>query len=117
MGACNAELLALMVDVISGIGYLSGIGYGVNKRYRFMGDDLTHFPISDNGRRMGRPPLNVKPTLVRLTDDVRQRIETLVGPNRMAVFIREAIEAELLRRERMQGEREASGDHHHEDGG
>ena len=49
---------------------------------------------------MGRPPLNVKPTLVRLTDEVRQRIEALVGPNRMAVFIREAVDNELDRRER-----------------
>jgi predicted DNA-binding protein len=49
---------------------------------------------------MGRPPLNVKPTLVRLTEDIRQRIEAVAGPNRMAVFIREAIENELKRRER-----------------
>jgi predicted DNA-binding protein len=49
---------------------------------------------------MGRPPLNVKPTVVRLTEDVRQRIVALVGENRMAAFIREAIEAELKRRER-----------------
>ena len=50
--------------------------------------------------RMGRPPLNVKETKVRLTDDQRQRIEALVGPNQMAAFIREAVEAELRRRER-----------------
>lgn len=54
-------------------------------------------------RRMGRPPLsresNTKMTGVRLTEEIRQRIEALVGPNRMAVFIREAIEAELNRRE------------------
>jgi hypothetical protein len=61
---------------------------------------LTNYPIADTGKRMGRPPMNVKPTMVRLTDDVRQRIELLVGPNRMAGFIREAIEAELERRER-----------------
>lgn len=52
---------------------------------------------------MGRPPLNTKfetkPTMVRLTEDVRSRIEAIVGPNRMAVFIREAVEAELARRE------------------
>jgi predicted DNA-binding protein len=48
---------------------------------------------------MGRPPLNVKETKVRLTEEQRQRIETLAGPNRMAVFIREAIDAELRRRE------------------
>ena len=44
--------------------------------------------------------MNVKPTMVRLTDEVRRRIEAVVGPNRMAVFIREAIEAELKRREK-----------------
>jgi predicted DNA-binding protein len=49
---------------------------------------------------MGRPPLNVKETKVRLTAEQRRRIESLVGPNRMAAFIREAIEAELDRRER-----------------
>lgn len=49
---------------------------------------------------MGRPPLNVKPTMVRLTEETRQRIEAIAGPNRMAEFIREAIEAELTRRER-----------------
>lgn len=48
---------------------------------------------------MGRPPLGVKPTQVRLTIELRQRIEALVGPSRMAVFIREAVEAELSRRE------------------
>ena len=49
---------------------------------------------------MGRPPLNVKPTVVRLTDDVRRRIVALVGENQMAAFIREAVEAELRRREK-----------------
>lgn len=44
--------------------------------------------------------MNVKPTMVRLADDVRWRIEALVGPNRMAEFIRDAVDAELLRRER-----------------
>lgn len=42
-------------------------------------------------------------TGVRLTEEVRQRIEALVGPNRMAAFIREAIDAELERRERDTG--------------
>lgn len=48
---------------------------------------------------MGRPPLNVKETKVRLTDEQRQRIEALVGKSRMATFIREAIDRELERRE------------------
>lgn len=60
---------------------------------------MTEFPVSDTAPRMGRPPLNVKPTLVRLSDDVRRRIEALVGAQRMAAFIREAIENELKRRE------------------
>jgi Arc/MetJ-type ribon-helix-helix transcriptional regulator len=48
---------------------------------------------------MGRPPLNVKPTMVRLSEDVRARIEGLVGPNQMAAFIREAVEEKLRRDE------------------
>lgn len=61
---------------------------------------MTHKPIPDNRVRMGRPPLNVKPTVVRLTEETRERIEALVGPNRMAAFIREAVENELARREK-----------------
>jgi len=53
---------------------------------------------------MGRPPLNVKPTLVRLSVDAIERIEALVGENRMAEFIREAVERELKRREREKGQ-------------
>lgn len=64
---------------------------------------MTNFKGTDSGVRMGRPPLNVKETKVRLTDEQRQRIEALVGPNRMAAFIREAIERELERRERTSG--------------
>lgn len=47
--------------------------------------------------RMGRPSLNVKETKVRLTDEQRAKITAIVGPNRMAVFIREAIEEKLAR--------------------
>lgn len=47
---------------------------------------------------MGRPPLNVKPVFVRLPVDMPQRIDDLVGKNRRAAFIREAIENELTRR-------------------
>jgi hypothetical protein len=53
---------------------------------------------------MGRPPLKkdvkTSPTVVRLDADTRARIEKIAGPNRMAAFIREAVEAELKRRER-----------------
>lgn len=54
-----------------------------------------------NAARRGRPSLNVKETKVRLTDQQRARIEAIVGSSRMAVFIREAIDAELDRRERL----------------
>lgn len=61
---------------------------------------MTVFPISDTPRRMGRPPLNVTPVLVRLPDDVPGRIDALVGKQKRAEFIREAVEAELVRREK-----------------
>jgi predicted DNA-binding protein len=61
---------------------------------------LTNIPSPVIASRMGRPSLGVKETKVRLSEDARRRIEALVGPNRMAEFIREAIEAELKRRER-----------------
>lgn len=50
--------------------------------------------------RMGRPPLGVKPTAVRLSPEVMERIDALAGPNKRAAFIREAVEAELERREK-----------------
>ena len=40
--------------------------------------------------------------IVRLPEDFWQRIEALVGKNKMAEFIREAVERELKRRERKQ---------------
>jgi predicted DNA-binding protein len=49
---------------------------------------------------MGRPPMQVKATVVRLSEEVRGRIRALVGDNGMAQFIREAIERELKRREK-----------------
>lgn len=48
---------------------------------------------------MGRPPLNVKETKVRLTDEQKSRIAALVGGSKMAAFIREAVDRELERRE------------------
>jgi hypothetical protein len=61
---------------------------------------LTNIPIPDISRRMGRPPLGIKPTQVRLSEEVRERIRELVGDSGMAQFIREAIERELKRREK-----------------
>lgn len=60
---------------------------------------MTDFPISDTGAQMGRPPLNVKPVLVRMSQEAIDRIEGLVGRNKRAEFIREAVEKELKRRE------------------
>jgi len=53
---------------------------------------------------MARPSLNVKETKIRLTPEMRERIEALVGPKRMAAFIREAVERELQRREQRNGQ-------------
>lgn len=52
---------------------------------------------------MGRPPLSskskTKTTAVRMTEDLMRRIDAVAGPNRMAAFIREAIEEKLERHE------------------
>lgn len=50
---------------------------------------------------MGRPPLRVRPTVVRLSEEALARIKAVVGKHKMAEFIREAVERELKRRERM----------------
>lgn len=64
---------------------------------------LREFPQTDTARRMGRPPLSLGSrtitTAVRLTADVMRRIESVAGPNRMAAFIREAVEEKLQREE------------------
>jgi hypothetical protein len=59
-----------------------------------------NLPISGSSGRMGRPPLNVRPTIVRFSEETLRRIEAFVGKNQMAKFIREAVERELKRRER-----------------
>lgn len=52
---------------------------------------------------MGRPPMNVKPTVVRLGEGVPERIDAVLEPKeKRADMIREAIERELKRRERKQ---------------
>jgi hypothetical protein len=55
--------------------------------------------LPDSHKPMGRPPLGMKPTTIRLTTDTIRRIEGLVGNRRLALFIREAVENELQRRE------------------
>ena len=54
---------------------------------------------------MGRPPLGIISTTVRLPKAVLERIDALRGPNRRAEFIREAVERELKRHERSGGKR------------
>ena len=48
---------------------------------------------------MGRPTMGLKATQVRLPPELMERIDALCGPGRRADFIREAVEAELTRRE------------------
>lgn len=61
---------------------------------------MTNLSGTINHKRMGRPPLNVKETKVRLSDETRARIERLLPGNyQMAKFIREAIDEKLDREE------------------
>ncbi|MGE6694998.1 hypothetical protein ACQKE8_21380 [Sphingobium limneticum] len=53
----------------------------------------------DSDDAMGRPPLGMKPTTIRLPVETLQRVEALVGNRRIALFIREAVENELARRD------------------
>lgn len=55
--------------------------------------------MADSQGAMGRPPLGMKPTTVRLSAETISRIEALVGNRRVALFVREAVENELQRRE------------------
>lgn len=48
---------------------------------------------------MGRPPLNVKSTNIRLPEGLGERIDKLVGRQRRAAFIREVLEREVARLE------------------
>lgn len=57
---------------------------------------------------MGRPPLNVKETKIRLTPETKERIVALVGNYQIAAFIREAIERELTRQESEHAEKMAN---------
>ena len=44
---------------------------------------------------MGRLPLGVKTTVIRLPEGLAERIDDLIGPNRRAKFIREIVEREV----------------------
>lgn len=59
------------------------------------------FPISGTEARMGRPSMNLKPTVVRLPSGMDDRIDAVLEPKeKRADLIRAAIERELKRRER-----------------
>jgi hypothetical protein len=62
--------------------------------------EIEHDADSDDG--MGRPPLGMKATTIRLSVDTIRRIEAQVGNRQLAKFIREAVERELRRREEEQ---------------
>ncbi len=63
-------------------------------------------PVLGYDASMGRPPLNVKSTNIRLPEGLGDRIDKLVGPQRRAAFIREVLEREV---ERLENERGAKG--------
>ena len=51
---------------------------------------------------MGRPPMNVKPMLVRLPDGMDKRIDAVLAPKeKRADLIREGIDREIKRRSRL----------------
>lgn len=54
--------------------------------------------IAVSSPRMGRPKLGVIATTLRLPGGLLDRIDALMGANRRAQFIRDAVEAELKRR-------------------
>lgn len=59
---------------------------------------MTDKAISDTTSRMGRPPMSVKPMMVRLPEGVPEQIDALVGPGKRAEFIRDAVAKEIKRR-------------------
>lgn len=61
---------------------------------------LAEKKLSDSSARMGRPPIG-KFTAVRLPPDMLLRMDAMVGKGKRAEFIREAVERELKRRERI----------------
>lgn len=64
-----------------------------------------NFPISAIPGRMGRPPMDLEPLLVRLPKGMAERIDAVAGKNRRAEFIREALEKALKRAEKQKLER------------
>jgi hypothetical protein len=59
-----------------------------------------NIPSPVMARRMGRPALNLEETKIRLAAGAKARIIALVGEQRMAAYIRDAVEEKLLRDEK-----------------
>lgn len=60
------------------------------------------YPVSATEPRMGRPPMNVKPMLVRLPDGMDKRIDAVLeAKEKRADLIRKAVELEISRRSRL----------------
>ena len=53
--------------------------------------ELTNIPGTDISRRMGRKPLGVRETKMRLPIGLPERIDALVGEQKRADFIRKAL--------------------------
>lgn len=62
-------------------------------------DGFDYQTVNGYPSRMGRPPMKVVLTNVRLPIGTAERIDAVAGKNRRAQFIRDAVEAELRRRE------------------
>lgn len=57
---------------------------------------------------MGRPPLNMTATLVRLPGELLDRVDALVEGKHRAQFIREAVTTEVERREALSARKGSS---------
>lgn len=64
---------------------------------------LNNKAIADSPSRMGRPPLGIISTTVRLPKAILERIDALMGPNRRAQYIRQAVEKQLAQDEAARG--------------
>lgn len=62
---------------------------------------MTQKAISPTPKRMGRESLGVVGVYVWLFGGQRERIDALVGKQKRSDFIRDTLEAELRRRERV----------------
>jgi hypothetical protein len=61
---------------------------------------LAEKAMAVSGQRMGRPPLDVQKTTVRLPTGTVDQIKGIVGEHRVAAFIRSAVEEKLAREEK-----------------